>query len=134
MNSKKWNDQPYYAHEKVDVQKETGYIRPNHDDGLSKIQARMNVRSGTESYLKGWWFREDAKRQKGELNEIDANEIKAASTGVKNKWLLTAKEDPKMIADFAIAFTIDEDKQKINTLWHNINSLRKELDDKTRIA
>lgn len=59
MQNKKWNDQPYYAHEKTDVQKETGYVRPPHKDGLTQIQAQINIRSPLESPLKRWWLEQE---------------------------------------------------------------------------
>jgi hypothetical protein len=47
------------------------------------------------SPIYSWYWREYDKRSKGQQNEIDENEIKAAAKGVKNKWHARYWSDPK---------------------------------------
>ena len=52
----------------------------------SEVMLKVGRPSGTPSEIYSWFFREDAKRQKGLKNEIDIAEIKAAAKGVRNRW------------------------------------------------
>jgi len=77
---------------------------------ISNIPARKEVKSpvlpfftpentfyvtDVVSPLKLWWDCEVEKKRRGEINEIDQNEIKAAFMGVINIWYHVMKKHPE---------------------------------------
>lgn len=43
-----------------------------------------------------WYQQQSLRRAKGEANEIDEAEIRAAAKGVKNKWTITVSKSPEL--------------------------------------
>ena len=67
----------------------------------SAVSARIanNPRDSHASPILRWHYVEDKKRKKGEMNEIDMADIKAALKGVKNSWFDCVEKDKKKIND-----------------------------------
>ena len=60
-------------------------------------EIKLGVRSAYQpSPIYIWYHEENAKRMKGEQNEIDINEIVAAASGVKNRWHDRVKKNPAL--------------------------------------
>jgi hypothetical protein len=69
-----------------------------------------------------WHMRESALRAKGEFNEIDFAEIKAALRGTINKWSKRVNKEIKFFKDFVEHVEL-ENKSLIIAAWHEIKSM-----------
>jgi hypothetical protein len=102
----KWNDRPTYAQ----VQK------ISRDEPFLGYRFKENM--PTPSDIQVWYMQENEKKRQGLENEIDIAQIKAALTGVKNKWY-------KIVQDHPIVFDKKTKDDKIK--WADIEELLKYL-------
>ncbi len=70
------------------------------------------------SPLLTWYIENDAKRRRGELNEIDLADIRAAFSGVKNIWLKVVLKHPGE----CLKFLTSQDEAE----WKNLLALRQQ--------
>lgn len=131
MKSKKYDDTPLYEinkyapiQAKENAQSDLGYVQaPKHKWWNGKTSSAAYA----PSPLYSWYHTEDAKRSKGELNEIDMNEINAATKGAKNIWLKAVIDNKSLAEEFLMSFKDGQDKVRISALWHNMVLVRKTL-------
>lgn len=60
------------------------------------VMMKVGVTCHTPSPLYIWYQEENAKRTKGERNEIDENEIIQAAKGVRNRWYERVTKNPNL--------------------------------------
>lgn len=83
MSIKKFDDRPMYEQNKP--REETGYTAAPKYKDFAPTDMR-GYKTSAPSPLYVWWHEEKKKQNLGLMNEHDINEIKAAHTGVINRW------------------------------------------------
>ena len=106
MTIKKYDDTPYYARSQSST---TELIKPT-PQFWNGLPARSF--QNPPSQLLVWLETENRKRERGEENEIDIAEIKAAMKGSKNRWYEAYHRNPIIFRDFI------EKKKGEKGEWH----------------
>lgn len=107
----KWSDEPLYKRNQKTVNQKEFW------DG------KLGDTAPNPSPLRMWWIVESEKRSKGELNEIDLAQIKAAHNEFKNNWSIIVCKNPKLVQQ-VVALINNGDKDKLKIFWPELLKLK----------